>query len=108
MSGYMLTTSKVNDVEETALWSDRAIEKSDDLTVRLNLKEPQTAVPEHLFHSPFVMLDPNEGGVFKPGSNSTGPFVFDSIALGEKATFVANKSYWGEKKPKLDAVEFID
>jgi peptide/nickel transport system substrate-binding protein len=108
MSGYMLTTTNVDGTGQTVLWNEKAIEKVDDLTVRLNLKEPQIAVPEHFFHYPFVMMDPVEEGVFKPGANSTGPFIFESIVVGEKARFVANKDYWGEKKPKLEAIDFID
>ena len=35
----------------------------DSQTLRLNLKEPQVAVPEHLFHYPLAILDPEEGVV---------------------------------------------
>ncbi len=45
----------------TELWAPNAIETVDDYTVRLNLRTPQLAVPEHLFHYPFFMLDPEEG-----------------------------------------------
>lgn len=56
------------------LWPEDAIERVDELTVRLNLATPQLAVPEHLYHFPAAMLDPEEGGVFGAGSDGTGPF----------------------------------
>ena len=66
MKGYMLEeydTGAQKDgkpVKSTRLWSDKAIEKIDDKTLRLNCKAPQLAVPEHMFHFPFFMLDPAE------------------------------------------------
>ena len=42
----------------TRLWDANAIEKVDDHTVRLNLKEAQVAVPEHMFHYPFAIHRP--------------------------------------------------
>ena len=39
-----------------------AIEVKDEKTLVLNLKEAQVAVPEHFFHYPFLMIDPQEGG----------------------------------------------
>ena len=68
MKGYMLeeyATGEQKDgkpVKSTRLWSDKAIEKVDDKTFRLNCKAAQLAVPEHLFHYPFFMLDPAENG----------------------------------------------
>ena len=44
----------------TKLWSDKAIEKVDDYTIRLNGQRPQLAVPENLFHYP--ARDPASGG----------------------------------------------
>ena len=42
--------------------------------MKLNGKTPQIAVPEWLFHYPFLILDPAENGEFKVGSNGTGAF----------------------------------
>ena len=75
MKGYMLesyNTGEIKDgkpVTSVRLWSDKAIEKIDDKTFRLNCKQPQLAVPEHLFHYPFFMLDPAENAAVKPGMN---------------------------------------
>src|SRR5262249_38663593 len=68
MTGYMLETEKKDGKDVTRLWDANAIEKVDDHTVRLNCKAPQLAVPEHLFHYPFAILDPEQGGKFGVGS----------------------------------------
>jgi peptide/nickel transport system substrate-binding protein len=114
MKGYMLEeydTGKKDDngnpVMSTRLWSDNAIEKVDDHTVRLNAKAAQLAVPEHLFHYPFAILDPEEGGHFGPGSNGTGPFELVSHEIGVKSVLKARSDYWGDG-PYLDSLEFID
>jgi peptide/nickel transport system substrate-binding protein len=113
MKGYMLeeyATGEQKDgkpVKSTRLWSDKAIEKIDDKTFRLNCKAAQLAVPEHLFHYPFFMLDPAENGAFKVGMNGTGRFEIVAYNVGQNAVVRANKSFWG-KPANLDEVEFID
>jgi peptide/nickel transport system substrate-binding protein len=114
MKGYMLEEYDTGEKDEagnpkmgTRLWSDKAIEVVDDHTVRLNCKEPQLAVPEHLFHYPAVILDPKENGKFGAGSNGTGPFELVEYEVGRKAVFKARSDYWGEG-PYLDQLEVID
>ncbi len=114
MKGYMLeefdTGKKDKDgkpVMSTRLWDANAIEKVDDLTVRLNTKEPQLAVPEHLFHYPMAILDPEEGGNFGPGSNGTGPFELVEHEVGVRSLFKARKDYWGDG-PHVDELLFVD
>ncbi|MGF1609601.1 MAG: ABC transporter substrate-binding protein [Kiloniellales bacterium] len=114
MKGYLLEdvdTGKKDDegnaVMSTRLWDANAIEKVDDHTVRLNCKVPQVAVPEHLFHYPMAILDPEENGVFDVGSNGTGAFELTELAVGEKAVVKARADYWGEG-PYLDEIHFID
>ena len=113
MKGYMLEeydTGAQKDgkpVKSTRLWSDKAIEKIDDKTLRLNCKAPQLAVPEHMFHFPFFMLDPAENGAFKVGMNGTGPYEIVAYNVGQNAIVRASKSYWG-KPVNLDEVEFVD
>ena len=103
MKGYMLDEFETGETDEEGnpkkalgLWDANAIEKVDDLTLRLNLKEPQVAVPEHLFHYPFAMIDPEEGGSFGVGSNGTGPFELVEHKVGEKSLLKARSDYWGE------------
>ena len=91
----------------TRLWDAAAIEKVDDHTVRLNCKTAQLAVPEHLFHYPMAILDPEEGGRFGVGSNGTGPFELTELAVGRKSVFKPRSDYWGDG-PHLDELRFID
>jgi peptide/nickel transport system substrate-binding protein len=114
MKGYMLKEVETGEKDEqgnpkmtTELWDANAIEKVDDHTIRLNAQVPQLAVPEHFFHYPFLILDPEEGGKFGPGSNGTGAFELKSHDVNQKSVLVARKEYWGEG-PNLEGIEFID
>jgi peptide/nickel transport system substrate-binding protein len=102
MKGYMM-----ND-EGTELWDANAIEKVDDHTVRLNCRNPQLAVPEHLFHYPMHIMHPESDGIFGPGANGTGPFEILEVGIGTKAVIKARKSgTWGPPV-HLDTMEFLD
>ena len=114
MKGYMLEEyetgekdDKGNPKKSTRLWDANAIEKVDDHTVRLNLKEAQVAVPEHLFHYPFAMLDPEEGGKFGAGSNGTGPYPLVEQSVGETAVLRKRDGWWGGET-FLDEVIYVD
>jgi peptide/nickel transport system substrate-binding protein len=114
MKGYMLEEyetgekdDKGNPKKSTRLWDANAIEKVDDHTVRLNLKAAQVAVPEHLFHYPFAMLDPEEGGKFGPGSNGTGPYPLVEQSVGESAVLRKRDGWWGGET-FLDEVIYVD
>jgi peptide/nickel transport system substrate-binding protein len=98
---------KGNPKKSTRLWDANAVQKVDDFTVRLNGKTPQIAVPEWLFHYPFLILDPAENGEFKVGSNGTGAFQLVENQLERKQVLKARKDYWGGG-PYLDTLEFID
>ncbi len=114
MLGYMLTETQSGDKDENGnleknqqLWDANAIEVIDDATLRLNLKEAQIAVPEHLFHYPLAILDPEENGKFGVGSNGTGAFELVDYGLNEKAVLKARADWWGEG-PYLDQLEYHD
>ncbi len=107
MKSYMLDGSGEGESGSLRLWDASAIEKIDDFTVRLNCKVPQLAVPEHLFHYPLVMLDPDEGGEFGPGSNGVGAFELVDHEVGVRSVLKARKEYWGDG-PYIDTLEFID
>ena len=98
---------KGNPKKSTRLWDANAVQKVDDFTVQLNGKTPQIAVPEWLFHYPFLILDPAENGEFKVGSNGTGAFELVENQLERKQVLKARKDYWGGG-PYLDTLEFID
>ena len=115
MSAYMLTEEETgetdddgNPVTRSVLWDANAIEVADDLTVRLNLKVPETAVPEHLFHFPFYMLDPEEGGSFGPGSNGTGPYTMVEHGVGERAILERVPGEHFSGLGFVDRIEIID
>ena len=103
--------AKGNPKKVLTLWDANAIEKVDSHTVRLNLKEPQLSVPEHLYHYPALMLYPGDKGVFVPGSQGTGPFELGAVEIGKRALVKAHRPYWGglwKEGPYLDAIEFVD
>ncbi len=111
MKGYLLkevdTGTKDdagNAVMTTELWDANAIEVKDDKTLVLNLKAPQVAVPEHLFHYPFLMLDPGEKGVFGVGSNGTGSFELTELEVGRKAVL----KRIADKPGYIDELHFLD
>ncbi len=113
-TGYLVQEYETGEKDEqgnpkksSKLWADNAIEKVDDHTVRLNAFSPQVAVPEHLFHYPMAILDPEENGAFGPGSNGTGPFELTEYIVGKNAKFKARTDYWGEG-PYLETFEFVD
>ncbi len=107
MKGYMLEEYDDNDRTRTRLWDASAIEKIDSHTVRLNCRIPQLAVPEHLFHYPLQILDPEEDGRFGPDSNGTGAFDVVEHETGKRSLLRARTDYWGEG-PHVEALEFVD
>jgi peptide/nickel transport system substrate-binding protein len=111
MKGYMLKEVDTgqkdadgNPVMTTELWDANALEVKDDKTFVMNLQEPQVAVPEHLFHYPMQILDPEENGLFQVGSNGVMPFELVELEVGRRA--VLRRRPDGEAF--LDEVHFID
>ena len=107
MKSYMLEEYAEGGETKTRLWDSNALEKIDSHTLRLNCKLPQLAVPEHLFHYPLLILDPEEDGKFGVGSNGTGAFRLVEHDVGEFTKLVAHKAYWGDG-PNLDVLEYHD
>jgi peptide/nickel transport system substrate-binding protein len=115
MKGFMLDEFETGEKDakgmakkSTKLWDAQAIQRVDSHTVRLNGKTAQLAVPEMLFHYPFQIMDPAEGGEFKVGSNGTGAFKLVENEVGRKQVFTkAPGTYWGGA-PNLDRLEYID
>jgi peptide/nickel transport system substrate-binding protein len=107
MKGYMLEEFDRDGETHTRLWDTNAIDQVDDYTIQLNCKTPQLAVPEHLFHYPMLILDPEENGVFGPGSNGTGAFELVAHDVGKRSVLHARRDYWGEG-PYVDTLEFVD
>jgi peptide/nickel transport system substrate-binding protein len=108
VKGYLLAEKIDGAGKKTSeLWDANAIEKVDAHTVRLNCKEPQVSVPEHLFHYPAAMLYPGDKGVFAPGAQGTGPFELVQADTGKIAIVRKVKSYWGDAA-NLDEIQFVD
>ena len=90
------------------------VEKVDQYTVRLNLKIPEIAIPEHLFHYPALVLNAKTfDGDFIKNPVGTGPYTLESYLPGERAVLKARKDYWqkgadGKPLPYMDGMEFID
>lgn len=115
MSDYMLTDVKTGEVDDDGkeitraeLWDANAIEVTGDRSVVLNIKTPQVAIPEHLFHFPFFILDPEEDGKFSAGSNGTGGYKLVEHAIGERAVLerVPGDHFMGGCH--LDRIEITD
>lgn len=101
MAGYLM-----ND-DGTAMWDASAVEQVDDYHVRLNCRNRQLAVPEHLFHYPALILHPSENGKFGVGSMGTGAFTLEALEVGRRAALRRRDGYWG-RRPALETVEFVD
>jgi peptide/nickel transport system substrate-binding protein len=90
------------------------IEKVDQYQIKLNLKKPEIAIPEHLFHYPALILNAKTfDGDFIKKPVGTGPYTLESYLPGERAVLKARKDYWqkgtdGQPLPYMDGIEFID
>ena len=114
MSSYMLQRFETGEKDDKGqpkfsqrLWDANAIEKVDDHTVRLNAKAPNLFVPDHLFHHQLFMMAPEDEGVFKVGSNATGPFRIESFDQGRRCVMKARADYWGGAA-RIDILDLID
>jgi peptide/nickel transport system substrate-binding protein len=90
------------------------IEKANAHQVKLHLKRPEIAVPEHLFHYPALVLNHRtfEGDFIKQ-PHGTGPYTLEVYREGERCVIQRREGYWrkgndGKALPYIDTVEFID
>lgn len=90
------------------------IEKVSDYQVKLHLKNPEIAVPEHLFHYPAMILNHRTfEGDFIKAPHGTGPYTIESYVEGERCVLKRRNDYWkkgadGSLLPYLDKLQFID
>lgn len=90
------------------------IEKVNDHQIKLNLKVPEIAVPEHLFHYPAMILNHRTfEGDFIKAPHGTGPYTLEDYLEGERCVIKRRDDYWqtgsdGQLLPYLDQVEFLD
>jgi len=90
------------------------IEKTGKFQVKLHLKHPEIAVPEHLFHYPAIIYNHKtfEGDFIKK-PHGTGPYTLESYLPGERCMLKRRNDYWqkgtdGQPLPYMDGMEFID
>ena len=116
LKGFILEEFETEDVDaktgkkkkSTKLWDANAISKVDDFTFKLVGKTANLGIPEALFHYPAMMMDPEENGEFKVGSNGTGAFDMIELEVGKRAVFVNHKKpHWGGGA-HIDRFEVID
>jgi peptide/nickel transport system substrate-binding protein len=90
------------------------IEKVDQYQVKLHLKRPEIAIPEHLFHYPAIVLNARTfEGDFIKSPVGTGPYTLENYLPGERALVKRRNDYWqkgadGKPLPYMDSMEFID
>lgn len=90
------------------------IEKVSPYQVKLHLKRPEIAVPEHLFHYPALVLNHRTfEGDFIRRPHGTGPYTIETYLEGERCVLKRRNDYWqkgvdGTSLPYMDGMEFID
>ena len=90
---------------------DGAIEKIDDYTVKIKMKQPQLSVPENLYNYPTAILHRDfekNGGDLSKAPNGTGPYQLTEHKVGEIAILKrADMPYWGGDV-YIDEIHYID
>ncbi len=85
------------------------IEKIDAHMVRLHLKRPEIALPEHLFHfSAMVLNHRTFEGDFLMAPHGTGPFTLELFEENKRCLLKKRRDYWQPGLPFLAQVEFKD
>lgn len=95
-----------------------SVEATDDYTVKVTLKEPDSTwiysvatSGGGVFSKAFYegLDDPSTFGTATGGIMGTGAYVFDEWVEGEKVTAHANPDYWDkDNQPKFDNVEWVE
>jgi peptide/nickel transport system substrate-binding protein len=85
------------------------IEKTDKYQVKLHLKQPELAVPEHLFHYPALVLNHKTfEGDFIKAPHGTGPYTLELYREGERCVVRKRNDYWQKGFPYMESMEFSD
>lgn len=85
-------------------------EATDPTTVKITTKQPVAALTYFLAH-PWTTVIAKEqvdqdGGQLKTLMGS-GPYILDSLNVGNQAVFKRNPDYWDQGRPLLDSWKFI-
>ncbi len=80
--------------------------KVDARTVRLNLKRPDSTIPDQLgqYYNGIVPVGYTRSGP----QNGTGPYKVQSFNPGSQSVHVRNPNYWRSGQPYFDQVTIID
>lgn len=85
------------------------IEKVNNYRVKLHLKQPELAVPEHLYHYPALVLNHRTfEGDFIKAPHGTGLYALELYREGERCVVRRRDDYWQKGLPYMDGMEFID
>jgi len=87
------------------------IERVDDHTVRLNLTSADLALPQALADYPALIVHRNfedMGSDLTKNPIGTGPFTFETFAVGERATLKRRPEPYWDGEVYLDGIDYID
>jgi peptide/nickel transport system substrate-binding protein len=86
----------------------KTIQKLDNLTVRLPLKQPDSSIGDELaqYYNGIVPVGYSRTGPLK--WVGTGPFKTTSFTAGQQSVHVRNPNYWRSGQPYFDRVTVID
>lgn len=95
--------------DDTGMAAEGAIEKVDDMTVRLNLPAPDITLIAGMADYPGLLVHPSYADTGELASNpiGTGPFELQLFEVGNRAEYTKRENWWGGDV-LLDAVEFVD
>lgn len=89
--------------EESAFSDFKDIEITQDGSIKINLKKPNT---EFIYELTCAILPEANDANVNTNPIGTGPFKYASYTPGDKLEVVKNENYWKEGKPYLDKVTF--
>jgi len=84
----------------------KAVTVVDAHTVKFELKAPSATFLSYLATNPTGSIVPRGVADLKTKPVGTGPFMLDAYEPNQQCSLKANKSYYEEKQPYLDAVVF--
>lgn len=95
---------------ETGVAREGAIEKVDDLTVRLNLSVPDITLIATMADYPALIVhrDFDTAGDLAEAPVGTGPFVLEALQIGDFASVRRRETGWWGGEVYLDGVDFTD
>jgi peptide/nickel transport system substrate-binding protein len=101
-----LAALREGDATEAA---EAAVERVDDMTVRLNLFVPDISIIPSLGDYPAICVHPDFPGNLADAPIGTGPFELVEFAIGQRAVVRrrADGGWWGGEA-LLDEIQFID